>query len=49
MVAWLREQHAPTLWLMTGQNTRATVFYERLGWRRVGVSSNGEARYERAD
>jgi GNAT superfamily N-acetyltransferase len=49
MVGWLREQGAPTLWLTTGQHTRATVFYERLGWRRVGVSSNGEARYELPD
>jgi GNAT superfamily N-acetyltransferase len=49
MVAWLREQGAPTLWLMTGQHTSATVFYERLGWRRVGVPDNGEARYELAD
>lgn len=49
MVAWLREQGAPTLWLTTGQHTRATVFYERLGWRRVGVSSTGEARYELPD
>ena len=49
MVDWLREQSAPTLWLTTGQHTRATVFYERLGWRRVGVSSNGEARYELPD
>jgi P-type E1-E2 ATPase len=49
VAAWLREQGAPTLWLMTGQHTSATVFYERLGWRRVGVSSNGEARYELAD
>ena len=49
MVAWLHEQGAPTLWLTTGQHTRATVFYERLGWRRVGVSSNGEARYELPD
>jgi GNAT superfamily N-acetyltransferase len=46
MVAWLREQGAPTLWLTTGQHTKATAFYERRGWQRVGVSSNGEARYE---
>jgi GNAT superfamily N-acetyltransferase len=49
MVAWLRERGAPTLWLMTGEQTRATVFYERLGWRRVGASSNGEVRYELPD
>jgi len=46
MVGWLRDQGASTLWLTTGQHTRAAAFYERLGWRRVGVSSDGEARYE---
>jgi GNAT superfamily N-acetyltransferase len=49
MVGWLREQRAPTLWLTTGQHTKATAFYERLGWRRVGVSRDGEARYELPD
>jgi GNAT superfamily N-acetyltransferase len=46
MVGWLGEQGSPTPWLTTGQHTKATAFYERRGWRRVGVSSNGEARYE---
>jgi GNAT superfamily N-acetyltransferase len=46
MIAWLREQGAGTLWLTTGQHTKAAAFYERRGWRRVSVSSDGEARYE---
>ena len=46
MVTWLREQGAPTLWLTTGQNTRAARFYERHGWKHVNVSNEGEARYE---
>lgn len=46
MVAWLREQGAATLWLTTGQHTKAASFYERRGWRRVSVSGDGEARYE---
>jgi GNAT superfamily N-acetyltransferase len=49
MVAWLREQGAPALWLTTGHDTKAVAFYERLGWRRVGVSGDGEARYELPD
>lgn len=35
--------------LTTGRHSRATVFHERLGWRRVGVPGNGEARYELPD
>jgi GNAT superfamily N-acetyltransferase len=46
MVEWLREQEVATLWLTTGQHTKAAAFYERRGWRRVSVSSDGEARYE---
>jgi hypothetical protein len=49
MVHWLREQHAPTLWLTTGETTTAADFYERRGWRRVRVSCDGEARYELPD
>jgi GNAT superfamily N-acetyltransferase len=38
MVHWLREQHAPPLWLTTGHTTRASGFYERRGWKRVSIS-----------
>lgn len=46
MVQWLRDQRAPTLWLTTGQATKACSFYEKRGWKRVGILGNGEARYE---
>ena len=46
MIDWLRDHGAPTLWLTTGEHTRAAGFYERRGWRRVSVSATGEARYE---
>lgn len=46
MIGWLRGQQAPTLWLTTGQHTRAAGFYERRGWRLIEVSAEGEARYE---
>jgi len=46
MVDWLREQHVPLLWLTTGEATKACGFYEKRGWKRVGVSSDGQARYE---
>jgi GNAT superfamily N-acetyltransferase len=46
MVSWLREQHVPLLWLTTGQQTKACRFYETRGWKRVGISTDGQARYE---
>jgi GNAT superfamily N-acetyltransferase len=46
MVQWLVDQRAPTLWLTTGQATKACSFYEKRGWKRVSTLSNGEARYE---
>jgi GNAT superfamily N-acetyltransferase len=46
MVGWLREQCVPLLWLTTGETTRACGFYEKHGWKRVGILSGGQARYE---
>ena len=46
MVDWLRQQHVPLLWLTTGQATRASGFYEKRGWKRVAILSDGQARYE---
>ncbi len=46
MVGWLREQRVSPLWLTTGENTKASSFYEKRGWMRVSVSSDGQARYE---
>ena len=46
MVGWLRERNVPLLWLTTGHTTRACGFYERRGWRRVAILSDGQARYE---
>lgn len=47
MLAWLRTQPVPLLWLTTGADTRACGFYERMGWRRIGPVDGGEIRYER--
>lgn len=46
MVAWLWEQGHERLWLTTDPGTRAERFYEAAGWRRVGLSSRGEVRFE---
>ncbi len=46
MIAWLWDQGHDRLWLTTGPGTRASRFYEAAGWRRVGVTDDGEWRYE---
>ncbi|MBM0107752.1 GNAT family N-acetyltransferase [Steroidobacter sp. S1-65] len=48
MVEWLWEQGHERLWLTTDPGTRAERFYEAAGWRRVGLSSRGEIRFELA-
>ena len=47
MVAWLWSQGVDLLWLTTEPGTRAQSFYETAGWRRVGVTAQGEFRFER--
>lgn len=46
MIDWLRKQGHNRLWLTTEPGTRASRFYEAAGWRRVGVTDDGELRYE---
>lgn len=46
MIAWLWEQGHDRLWLSTEPGTRAERFYEAAGWRRVGLTSRGEIRFE---
>jgi len=46
MLAWMLARGTATPWLTTGPETRACAFYERRGWRRVGLTEDGEARYE---
>lgn len=46
MVDWLWSQGLETLWLGTGNGTRARGFYERHGWRDVGAYGEHERRYE---
>ena len=41
-------QASRPLWLTTSPGTRAETFYERAGWRRAGVTSQGELRFELA-
>lgn len=46
MIAWLWEQGHDRLWLSTEPGTRAERFYSTAGWRRAGVTSSGEIRFE---
>jgi GNAT superfamily N-acetyltransferase len=46
MIEWLRSQGVARLWLTTEPGTRAERFYEKAGWRRVGTTAEGEARFE---
>jgi len=46
MVAWLWSQGLRTLWLGTGNETRARAFYEGRGWVAAGPHGEHETRYE---
>ncbi len=46
MIRWLWSRGLQRLWLTTGQATRAVGFYQRAGWRNMGVDSDREIRFE---
>jgi len=47
MLDWsFRQQGLDSLWLSTAMGTRAEEFYERLGWKREGVTESGEVHFE---
>ena len=46
LLAWFRTLPLDGLWLSTGTDTRARAFYEKHGWRCVGVHGVDEVRYE---
>ncbi len=49
MLAWFGELPLERLWLSTGRNTRARLFYEKHGWIQMGPHGSEEWRYERAN
>lgn len=49
MIAWLASQGVKDLWLTTEPGTRAERFYQRAGWKRIGVAEKGEIRFERTE
>jgi GNAT superfamily N-acetyltransferase len=46
---WLFEKGTDTIWVTTGMeaDNRAHGFYESLGWQRVGLTDDGQMRYEK--
>ncbi len=49
MLDWFFHQSTRTLWLSTGQGTKAERFYELTGWKRTGTkTSDGEIKFEMA-
>jgi GNAT superfamily N-acetyltransferase len=46
MVEWLWSCGLDSLWLTTGRDTRARLFYERLGWKVVGDADHDQVRME---
>jgi GNAT superfamily N-acetyltransferase len=47
-VAWLRDEGAGDIWLVTGEGTRAAGFYAARGWRPAGRDAAGDLRFELA-
>jgi len=46
MLEWYFEQTNQTVWLGTGPNTRAEIFYRKAGWKETGRRTNGEIKFE---
>ena len=46
MLDWYFNQTNEAVWLGTGPNTRAEVFYRNAGWKETGRRPNGEVRFE---
>ena len=46
MVDWYFTQTQNTLWLGTTPNTRADMFYRKIGWVHVGMYGSDEIKFE---
>ncbi|PWS30317.1 GNAT family N-acetyltransferase [Pedobacter paludis] len=46
MMDWYFDQTQETVWLGTAPNTRAEKFYEKQGWKNVGLVNKGEVKFE---
>lgn len=48
MLEWYFSQGFNYLWLSTEPGTRAEKFYEKTGWKKIGLLPNGEIKFERS-
>ena len=46
MMDWYFNQTKEMIWLGTAPNTRAEKFYEKQGWKNVGMVNKGEVKFE---
>ncbi len=46
MLKWYFDQHSHKLWLGTEPGTRAEIFYQKQGWKAIGVHGKGEIKFE---
>ncbi|EID73869.1 GNAT family N-acetyltransferase [Imtechella halotolerans] len=46
MLNWYFKQTSKKVWLGTAPNTRAEIFYRKLGWEEVGTHGKGELKFE---
>ncbi|RZK67060.1 MAG: GNAT family N-acetyltransferase [Pedobacter sp.] len=46
MMDWYFNQTKKMVWLGTAPNTRAEKFYEKQGWKNVGMINKGEVKFE---
>lgn len=46
MMQWMASAGCDTAWLVTEPGTRAEQFYRKAGWKHVGMTEEGDARFE---
>lgn len=46
MLDWYFEQTRVNVWLGTSPNTRADLFYRKMGWTEIGKHGKGEIKFE---
>ncbi|MEO7265899.1 MAG: GNAT family N-acetyltransferase [Ferruginibacter sp.] len=46
MLEWYFAQGKKSVWLSTAPNTRAAHFYDKAGWKNVGMTKRGEIKFE---
>ena len=46
MMDWYFSQTGDTIWLGTGQDTKAEIFYKHRGWTAVGMHGRDETKFE---